>query len=206
MRRSRYDYYTCFREMTQISYTAAQMLDDLMREHNEEELPYLLDQLHKIENKGDDLMHEAMDALQGHGSAPFEREDVVALIQAFDDVTDTIEDVAMGLYMYCVQEIPKAALDFVSLILEGAILMRDVALEFSQFKKSTVLKDKVIAVNAVEEKGDALYRETMHHLYATEENLVKILRWTQLFDKLEASLDAMEQLANLVDVIAVKYR
>lgn len=204
LRDNRFDYFKVFIEMTEISGTAARMLDSLLRSYSAEDLPEMLQELHKIEHQGDELMHMTMNRLAKEFLPPIEREDIVTLIQRLDDVTDNIEDVAMTLYMYNIKELIPEALAFSELILEGTDLLNEVAKEFIHFKKSTDIKKKIISVNTLEGKGDDLYMKTLHNMYETNDDVKELMIWTRTVDKMEKTLDSLEECSNAMESIILK--
>ena len=72
------------------------------------------------------------------------------------------------------------------------------------FRKSTLLQEKIIEINGLEEEGDRLYTEAMHHLYTAEKDPLTILSWTTMYDRLEKCCDCCEDVADMVEQIIMK--
>ena len=76
--------------------------------------------------------------------------------------------------------------------------------ELSNFHKSTLLKEKIVEINGLEEEGDRLYTEAMRCLYTEETDAVAILAWTTMYDRLEKCCDNCEDVADLISRIILK--
>ena len=96
---------------------------------------------------------------------PIEREDLVALSNYLDDITDAVEDVFLQIYMCNVDTIREDVPQMVELLLECIKALQDVIGELKRFKSSKTIGQSIIRVNDLEEQGDRLYVENMHRLY-----------------------------------------
>lgn len=200
----RFDYFKNFVDMSAVALEMAKMLDEMLKNYSPEELAKSLDDFHEVEHRGDELMHRTMNRLAKEFLPPIEREDIVTLIHRLDDVIDNIEDVAMTLYMYDIRELIPEVLEFSSLILEGAGVLSEITKEFVHFKKSNDIKDKIIGVNTVEERGDNLYLKTLRTMYEENEDAKELIKWTRAIDRMESTLDSMELCSNVMESIILK--
>jgi len=197
-------YYDGF--VTQNSYCckAAATLQEVLNHFDPEVLPQKREEMHAIEHDADSTKHKMMEQLAREFITPIEREDIIELAQAIDDVTDNIEDVLMRMYMYHMQEVRPEARQFAELIVKCCGNLQEVLSEFHNFQKDTKIHERVVEVNTLEEDGDRLYVATVHQLYGEEgEPSVKI-GWVRTFDCLEECCDACEHVANLVESIIMK--
>ena len=76
--------------------------------------------------------------------------------------------------------------------------------ELHNFRKSTLLKEKVIEINAMEEEADRLFNEGLHLLYTKEKDPVYIIAWTTMYKCLEKCCDSCEDVADMVEQIVMK--
>ena len=86
-------YFETFTACAEISCQAGHMLVGILRDFRPEKLEEYLDEMHKIENSADMKKHDMLDRLAKEFIPPIEREDIIALSQRIDDITDKIEDV-----------------------------------------------------------------------------------------------------------------
>lgn len=163
-----------------------------------------LDDMHKIEHAADGVKHEMMERLMKEFLPPIEREDIVELSHTIDNVTDSIEDVLLGIYMYNITALRPELNEFAGIISRCCAALKEMAQEFPNFRKSSLLKEKIVEVNGLEEEGDRLYTEAMHRLYTEEKDPVSILAWTTLYDRLEKCCDSCEHVADTVEQVIMK--
>ena len=67
-----------------------------------------------------------------------------------------------------------------------------------------VMKASVNA-KALEEEADAIYHEMLGKLFETEKNAVELIKWKEIYDNLERCVDQAEDVANVLESIAIKH-
>lgn len=183
---------------------AAALLQSCLDNFDASNLKTQFEDMHKIEHAADGVKHEMMERLMKEFLPPIEREDIVELCRTIDDVVDSIEDVLLGMYMYNVTTCRPEVKGFTDVITRCCAALKDIAQEMYNFRKSSVIKAKIVAVNAMEEEGDRLYTEAMHRLYTEEKDAVAILVWTTIFDRLEKCCDGCEHVADMFEQVVMK--
>ena len=197
-------YFGNFYACADCAYQAAHLLERVMRDFDPLLIREKLDDMHKVEHAADEKKHEVLDALVKAFITPIEREDIIELGQEIDNVTDSIEDVLMGVYMYNILSIRPEAIDFVDVIVQCCNGLKKTMEDFQNFRKSTTLHDSVVEINRLEEVGDRLYTEAVRNLYVNCKDPVEILAWTKIFDRMESCCDACEHVANVVESVMMK--
>lgn len=203
-RKNSFDYYEGFIKLAEYSYKAAKLLDDALKDFNKDTLQQTMKIMHDIEHSADLEGHEITKRLIKDFITPIEREDILLLIHKIDDITDSIEDVLLHMYMYNVRVIKGDAIKFSQLILMSCQELIGTFKEFKNFKKSKVLHDKIININRLEEEGDNLYTEIVRKLHLTSENAIDIMSWTFIYNGFEKCCDACEEVANIVESVIMK--
>lgn len=203
-RKNSFDYYDGFVKLAEYSYRAAKLLDDALKNFNKDTLQQTMKVMHDIEHSADLEGHEIRKRLVKDFITPIEREDILLLINKIDDITDSIEDVLLHMYMYNVRMIKGDAIKFSQLILMSCEELIVAFKEFKNFKKSKDLHDKIIIINRLEEEGDNLYTEIVRKLHLTSENAIDIMTWTIAYNRLEKCCDACEEVANVIESIIMK--
>jgi len=161
--------------------------------------------LHTIEHNADIHFHTIYEHLNREFITPIEREDILMLAQAIDNVSDSIEDVGYALYYLNVKTLKPEFLPFVQLVEKSCSALKVAIEEFKKFKKSKVLSDMILEVNNVEEEGDKMYYKRLHDLFAGDtSDLLDVLKWREIYDKLEQCLDACENVADILEGIVLK--
>lgn len=203
-RKNSFDYYDGFIKLAEYSYNAAKLLDDALKNFNKDILQQTMKTMHDIEHSADLEGHEIRKRLVKDFITPIEREDILLLIHKIDDITDSIEDVLLHMYMYNVRVIKGDAVKFSKVILMSCQELIEVFKDFRNFKKSKILHDKIININRLEEEGDNLYTEIVRKLHLTSENAIDIMTWTFIYNGFEKCCDACEEVANIVESVIMK--
>ena len=159
--------------------------------------------MHQMEQEADAKKHEMMAALNVAFITPIEREDLVALSNNLDDITDAIEEVLLQMYMCNIQEVRQDVVLTIQKLLECIHSLWEVLKQFSEFKTSASIKGHIVKVNDLEEQGDHLYVENMHQLHKEKEVRV-IVTWRTIYECIEACFDTCEHTADIVEMVIMK--
>lgn len=204
MAKKRSEYYDTFVTLVEYSCSAAVFLHETLQNFSTADLGEKMKHIHQIEHEADTRKHNMMKKLAREFITPIEREDIIQLAQEIDEVTDTVEDVLIRMYMYRIGSVRKEALDFTSMIVRCCGALKTALEEFHNFRKSSKIHDCIVEVNRLEEMGDSLYIEAVRALYGNCHDPIEVMAWTETFDRLEKCCDACEDVANLVEGVIMK--
>ncbi len=196
-------FFNNFVESITVSCEAATFLQHILTNFNADNLKEELDKLHEIEHRGDQKKHELADEILRAFITPLERDDIMELSHNIDNVTDSIEDILIHVYITGITKIRPEALRFASLLIDCCEATKDLLVEFCNFKKSKTLKDLIIKINGLEEDGDKAYVETLRSLYTGSKDPMEVLAWRNIFNYFESCLDACEDVADVVQNITI---
>lgn len=196
-------FFNNFVESITISCEAATFLQKILANFSADNLKEELKKLHEIEHRGDQKKHELADEILRAFITPLERDDIMELSQNIDNVTDSIEDILIHIYIIGTTTIRPEALHFASLLIDCCEATKNLLVEFSNFKKSKTLKDLIITINRLEEDGDEAYIETLHSLYTSSKDPMEVLAWRSIYSYFENCLDACEDVADVVQNITI---
>ena len=105
-------YFELLQEGVRYAVEAAAQLQNDLEHFDASVLNQQIDTMHELEHQADLTKHQAMEKLIREFITPLEREDILGLTSAIDDVTDSIEDVLLRLYMFNIHELRPDALEF----------------------------------------------------------------------------------------------
>ena len=196
-------YFKNLNSCVEISYEAAKLLMDVTKNFEQEKIGKKLDEMHELEQKADSKKHKMMEALSTAFITPIEREDLIALSHCLDDITDSIEDVLLQIYMCNVSKIRKDVFPMIELLLECIKELGQVLNELPEFKHSKAISKYIINVNDIEEKGDKLFIKNMHNLHK-EDDVRTIIEWRKIYECLENCMDSCEHAADIVSTVIMK--
>lgn len=196
-------YYKNLCTCVEYSYMAALALKDALENYDKDGLKAKLDAMHELEQKADAKKHKMMKALSQAFITPIEREDLIALSNYLDDITDAVEEMLLQIYMCNIDRIRRDIFPMAELLTECIQALGDVLQELKDFKHSKVIEDYIIRVNDLEEKGDALFVENMHRLHQ-ETDLRVVMIWRDIYACMENCMDTCEHAADIVTTVMMK--
>ena len=155
-----------------------------------------------IEHEGDRITHDLIQLLNTQYVTPFDREDIYELAGAIDDVVDHLDEACDLLELYGVESATRQALQQAEIIV-GAVECLNRALHELRGMKG--VQKELVELKRLEDEGDRVVREAIADLFRDPRiDPLVVIRWKDIFDALEASLDACETAANVIGNIVVK--
>ena len=155
------------------------------------------------EQEGDRITHDIIHRLNQTFVTPFDREDIIALASGFDDIVDFIEEVADFLGLYRI-EAPTEQAQRMARVLHEATRQLNEALP-----RLRTLKDihhYVVEVNRLENDGDRILREAVASLFDHGIDPMMVIRWKDIYERLEDAIDSTETAVNIMAGIIIKNR
>jgi predicted phosphate transport protein (TIGR00153 family) len=195
-------FFDYFIETCEIICKAANLLDDLT--HNYINVNEKIMSIEEAEHACDSYVHKILNELNKSFITPIDREDIFTIAKELDNITDDIESAAHRFSMFNVKEVRPEALTLTKLIVKATGELRNVMIEVKNMKKSKQLQNKIIEVNNVEDEADTIFRDAMASLFMSETDAVEVIKWKAIFELLENTIDACEDVANIVEGVVMK--
>ncbi len=153
------------------------------------------------EQEGDRITHDVIHRLNQTFVTPIDREDILELASALDDVVDYTEEVAdyMGLYRI---EAPMEQAQRLAHILVQCT--RQISEAMPRLRGFRGLIHFIVEIHRLENDGDRVTREAMASLFEGGIDPMVVIRWKDVFERLEQAIDACEHVANVIETIAIK--
>ena len=197
-------YFENFEASTALAKEAASYLVNCLENYAPENIEQMMKQMHDIEHRADVKKHEMNRALAKAFVTPVDREDLDMLSHQLDDVTDKIEEILQLFYIYNIRTIEPAAVEFAKKIVLVGELLCQLMGEFENFKRSKKIHDLIVKINDVEEDCDKLYLSSMRELTKKSTDVLVTISWREIFDCLEACVDAGEHVSECVGTVIMK--
>ena len=128
----------------------------------------------------------------------------VLLSQCIDELTDKIEDVLIRIYYNNMKAIRPETLSLARVVVRCCEAVRDMMVEFADFKHSKKLHEHIIHINTMEEEADGLFISSMHNLHTSSTDALEIIACREVYIYLEKCADACEHVADVVESIVMK--
>lgn len=182
---------------------AAKLQEDLMKNYvNVEDK---INAIEEIEHKCDGHVHKMLEQLNRSFITPIDREDIYLIAKELDNITDSIEATAHRFLMFHVKEVRDEAKKLATMVKKCAEALQQVMKEMKNMKTSKTLNDYIIEVNRIEDEGDRVFRSAISALFSNEVNPIEVTKWMEIFNYLENTLDACEDVANIVEGVVMKH-
>ncbi len=203
-KKKNFDYFATLAEMSDFALQEAELLQAILSDFHPERLEEQRRQMHELEHKCDTVKHDMTTALVHEFLPPVDREDLFRLSHVTDNLTDNLDAVVAFLYMADIQSIRPDVNDFTALTIACCTNAVEMMREFRNFKKSSRLKELIIALNDLEEQGDKLYTEAVRRLSRDAQSTRELIEWRDLYRKFENCFDAAESMADNVESVVMK--
>lgn len=198
-------FFYCFNELAQSICDASSILKNYFEELHDANRK--LEQLTEVEERGDIILNRVMTQINSTFITPFDREDILLLARELNNVLDHIQGTLEKVVIYKAG-IPKDvyALKLAKTLEEAAQEIKTAVLDLPDVrtKHNTILKSCEV-IRSYEHEGDFLYRAGIARLFENTENLVEIIKWKEIYEHLETTLDYCENVSNIIKGVAVKY-
>ena len=178
---------------------ATVLLRDLLSDYPEH--PELAAEVLECEHEGDRIAHDILHRLAERGPAQLDGADVHALAGALDDVVDHAEEAADQLGLYGVEASMEAAVEMTEVLVLAA---DEVAESLSRMRDGETPLPHLVEIHRLENDADRIVRGAVASLFVTGIDPMIVIRWKDIFESLEAAVDACETVANVLEGIALK--
>jgi uncharacterized protein len=193
------EFFDLFEEAGGNILRAAGLLEDMLRdfpERNELARDILI-----CEQEGDRITHDIIQRLNQTFVTPLDREDIHELAAALDDVVDYTEEVADYLGLYKIEAPMSQAQELARVLHQAA---RQIAEAMPRLRGFKDISHYTVEINRLENDGDRITREAIASLFDNGIDPMVVIRWKDIFERLEEAIDATETVANILEGVVIK--
>ena len=192
-------YFELFEEAGQNVVLAADLLDRMLV--NFPDTRDMAGEILECEHEGDRITHDIIDRLNHAFVTPIDREDILALASALDDIVDYTEEVADYLGLYHIEAPMDQAISLAQVLNRSCQELGKAIPLLRGFRDLSV---HTVEVNRLENEGDRITREAVASLFDAGIDPMVVICWKDLFERLEAAIDATEHAAHILESIVIK--
>ena len=193
------EFFDLFEEAGTNIVRAADLLDQLLR--NWPDNKELGRELLICEQEGDRITHDLIRKLNNTFVTPIDREDILTLASALDDIVDFTEEAADYLSLYKIEAPMEQAQRQSHVLLQSARQIADAIPRLRGFRD---INHYVVEINRLENDGDRITREAIASLFDGGIDPMVVIRWKDIFERLEAAIDACERVAHILESVVIK--
>jgi uncharacterized protein len=162
-------------------------------------------EIEEIEHRGDKLLHDIMEALNKTYLTPFDREDIYAIAKGLDDIVDFVEATASRFILFNVTEVNVHAKVLADKIAQSGQEVITLMKELRNMKNNKKLTASIIQINKLEDLGDNDFRVAVRTLFTSKVPDIEVIKWREIYEFYEQTLDACEDLADIVEGVVMKH-
>jgi uncharacterized protein len=193
------EFFGLFEEAGTNTVRAADLLDQLLRGWPDSK--ELGREILICEQEGDRITHDLIRKLNNTFVTPIEREDILVLASALDDIVDFTEEAADYLSLYKIDAPMEQAQRLSHVLLEST---RQIAEAIPLLRGFRDISHYVVEINRLENDGDRIVREAIASLFDGGIDPMVVIRWKDIFERLEAAIDACERVAHILESVVIK--
>jgi uncharacterized protein Yka (UPF0111/DUF47 family) len=157
--------------------------------------------LRDLEHQCDEVTHQIHNLVNSTFVTPFDQEDILLLASSLDDVVDLAEETGDKIDLYEIRVISDAAKAMGEHLAKAGV---EVAGALERLEGFAELKPHRLEIHRLENEGDRITREAIGELFSKVSDAAQLVKWKDIYDLLEATMDACEHAANVMETISIK--
>ena len=196
------EFFSLFSKASENIYDGARQLKELLdRFDNIQERALRIEE---VEHKGDAITHDIIRKLNTTFITPIDREDIIKLASALDDIIDLIHGAATRLVLYRISASTSYAKELGFLITKAAQELQKGIEHLPLADGRDRVYEHCVEVNSIENEADRVSRDAIADLFENQIDPVTIIKWKEIYETLETATDRCEDAANVLESVALK--
>jgi len=196
-------FFSLFEDSARNMVKTAQGLKDLL--DNWSNVEAKVAEITELEHEGDSITHQIAAQLNRTFVTPFDREDIQLLAHTMDDIVDFIHAAADAMLIYKIERPSSRARELADIIVQGAF---EVEKAVKLLRSRSGLKnifEPCVELNRLENMADRIYRAALAELFEDTTDLAEVIKWREIYDHMESATDRCEDVANVLEGVALKH-
>ena len=161
--------------------------------------------LKEIEHEADVITHRTYEKMHKTFLTPIDREDIYALVNKMDSIIDVIEATAVRIYLYKVKKPDDEIIKQAKILNDAITIVKSIVHAMRNMKNSKMILDGCVEINTLENAGDVALRTIIADLFVKEKDAIELLKWKEIFERIEEAIDVCEDVSNIVEGIVLKH-
>jgi predicted phosphate transport protein (TIGR00153 family) len=158
----------------------------------------------ELEHEGDSITHQIISLLHRTFVTPFDREDIALLAHTMDDIMDFIHSAADSMFIYKVSAPTQRAKELADIIVQATIETEKAVKGLRHKSQFKMILEECVEINRLENAADRVYRAAIGELFDDTTDITKIIKWREIYEHMETSTDRCEDVADVLEGVALK--
>jgi predicted phosphate transport protein (TIGR00153 family) len=159
----------------------------------------------ELEHQGDTITHQIMAQLHRTFVTPFDREDIALLAHTMDDVTDFIHAAADAMLIYKIDQPSQRAKELANIIVQQVAEVEKAVAGLRHRAKLKQILELCVEINRLENMADRIFRSAMAELFDDTVDITQVIKWREIYEHMESATDRCEDVANVLEGVALKH-
>jgi predicted phosphate transport protein (TIGR00153 family) len=195
------EFFALFVEVADRNKEAARHLRELFAAPPERRIAHV-EAIKRLEHEADQVTHEVVNRLDRTFITPLDREDIHQLASDLDDVMDAMDGTARRSQIFRLGVAPQGVQQLTEVIERMVGVLGEAV---GRLKQGDDVMRYCVEAKQLEEEGDAIYHEALGQLFERERDAIEVIKWKEIYDNLELTLDQSEDVANVLESITLKH-
>ncbi len=196
-------FFDFFEQHAQLTVEAAKLLHTMLSVPGD--LGAQARRIKEVEHEGDHVTHRAIETLHKTFVTPFDRGDIHRLISRLDDVLDLVDATSERVWLYKLEARDSDAVQLAEVLVHAVIQVHRAMGCLRNMRDRDALLRICMEINRYENEGDTLLRSGLARLFSGNRDPVSIIKWKDVYDFLENAVDRCEDVANVLEGVALEY-
>ena len=196
-------FFGLFNKSAENMHQAANALNDLVT--NWELVGSKVAEITEIEHRGDTITHDIIAQLHRTFIPPFDREDIALLAHTMDDIVDFIHAAADAMFIYKVEEPTERARELAEILVRAVTEVETAVRGLGDRARLKNVLTNCVEINRLENMADRVFRMAMSDLFEADTDVARIIKWREIYEHMEAATDRCEDVANVIEGVALKH-
>ncbi len=196
-------FFDFFEQHSKLSIEACQELNAIAG--NPAELFNHAARIKEIEHEADDVTHNCIDALHRTFITPIDRADIHRLMKRLDDIIDSLDSATSRMMLYELTEMRSEVEQFTAVLIKATTQISEATHSLRNLKKGeAAIHANCLAIYEAENEADQILRAALVRLFKEETEPVFLIKWKEIFERLEKATDRCEEVANIIEGIVIE--
>lgn len=164
-----------------------------------------IERIKEIEHECDSIVHMSVDLLHRTFITPIDREQILQLVSNLDDIIDLTEAAAQRMVLFNVESVTPQLKDMAKVLYDSASYVQKSVELLRDMDKAGKSQEIFKKIHQLENEGDRLLREGLAELFSSDKNVMCVIKLKEIYETVEAAIDACEHAANIIDGILLEH-